>query len=259
MRKKLVIFLTVIMIMNTLKINIYSSNVGYSWYCLREKENKRPRLPEEFSFIYDAGCVWLDNRVSDNDEKKIAYLTFDAGYENGNIEKILDVLKDRNVTAAFFILINLIQSNPDLVKRMSAEGHCVCNHTAKHRDMSKVDNINDFSSELEILNTAYRNLTGQEIEKYYRPPEGRFSKQNLEYAQELGYSTVFWSFAYADWDNANQPSCQNAKKKILDNVHNGVVILLHPTSSTNAKILGDVIDEMRILGYEFGTLDQLCG
>ncbi|MGM9642393.1 MAG: polysaccharide deacetylase family protein [Eubacteriales bacterium] len=213
-------------------------------------------MPSEFSFIRDYDGAWI-NSSGRSEGKKTVYLTFDAGYENGNVAKILDVLKEKQVPAAFFILINLIESNPDLVKRMVNEGHTVCNHTAHHKDMTKITNINDFENELEGLNTAYKNLTGTEISKYYRPPEGKFTKSNLEFAKALGYKTVFWSFAYADWDNNCQPSEIYAKKKIMDNVHNGAVILLHPTSATNAAILGEIIDEMRIQGYEFGTLDEL--
>jgi peptidoglycan-N-acetylmuramic acid deacetylase len=189
--------------------------------------------------------------------EKIAYLTFDAGYENGNVEKILDTLKEKGVVGAFFILKNLIDRNPDLVKRMCTEGHFVCNHTASHRDVSKFKSKDELSVELNVLNEKYKNLTGEDLKKYFRPPEGRFSKESLKFAEELGYKTVFWSFAYADWDNAKQPTPEYAKKKIYDNIHNGCVLLLHPTSSVNAEILGEVIDHMRNEGYTFGTLDDL--
>ena len=115
----------------------------------------------------------------------------------------------------------------------------------------------DFRAELERLENVYREITGRELSKYFRPPEGRFNRQTLEWASEFGYKTVFWSFAYADWDNGKQMNESAAKKKILDNIHNGAVILLHPTSSTNAAILGDVIDELKSQGYTFGTLDDL--
>ena len=124
--------------------------------------------------------------------------------------------------------------------------------------MSKITDFEKFSLELQKLNESYKELTGENLKTYYRPPEGRFSLQNLSFASACGYKTVFWSFAYADWDNAKQPSAEFAKKKILDNVHNGCVMLLHPTSAVNAQILGEVIDIMRSEGYEFGTLDDLC-
>lgn len=229
----------------------------YSWYCVRESENKQPQLPSEFSFIEKQNVLWLNTAQKDNTAEKKVYLTFDAGYENGNIEKILNILKEKKVVGAFFILENLINRNPELVLRMSNEGHWVCNHTAHHKDMSMINDITIFEKELNDLNDAYEELTGKSIKKYYRPPEGKFSLLNLKYASKLGYQTVFWSFAYADWDNAKQPSNEYAKKKIIENIHNGAVILLHPTSKTNAAILGELIDEIRSLGYDFGTLDQL--
>lgn len=191
--------------------------------------------------------------------KPVIYLTFDAGYENGNVVKILDTLKEKNVRGAFFILGNLVTSSTELVKRMGDEGHLVCNHTYRHRDMSKFTDKAEFAAELASLEEAYRKATGRELSKYYRPPEGRFSERNLEFAADLGYSTIFWSFAYADWDNNKQPAEDYAMQKIMSNVHNGAVILLHPTSSTNAAILARVIDTLRGEGYRFGTLDELCG
>ncbi len=229
----------------------------YSWYCKREKDNKMPPLPEEFSFISLYDGYWIDNSRTDESDEKVAYLTFDAGYENGNISRILDTLKEKQVSGAFFILLNMVENEPELVMRMVNEGHTVCNHTAHHKDMSKVRDSDAFGSELKTLSDAFSDLTGQSLSKFYRPPEGRFSAENLECAKSLGYKTIFWSFAYADWDNQKQMSQQSAKKKILDNIHNGAVLLLHPTSKTNADILGEVIDEMKREGYRFGTLDEL--
>ena len=229
----------------------------YSWYCKRNIDNLQPDLAGEFGFINNYDALWLNTSRNDNDNNRIAYLTFDAGYENGNIARILDVLKKKEVKGAFFILENLINSNPELVLRMQREGHLVCNHTAHHKDMSKIVNIDAFAEELSALESSYQNLTGCEISHFYRPPEGRFSEENLKFAESLGYCTVFWSFAYADWDNNKQPSKEYAIKKVLDNMHNGAVLLLHPTSATNATILGTIIDEMRNNGYEFGTLEEL--
>ncbi|MDD6259947.1 MAG: polysaccharide deacetylase family protein [Clostridiales bacterium] len=232
---------------------------AYNWYCIRTPGNKRPPCPAEMSFVDKLGGFYIDKNKTDSDTDKVVYLTFDAGYENGNVEKILDTLKDKEVTGAFFVLGNLVTSNTDLVKRMADEGHLVCNHTYHHRDMSKYTDKAEFALELTSLEDAYRKLTGREMSKYYRPPEGRFTEQNLKFAQEMGYSTVFWSFAYADWDNNKQPSAEYALKKILSNVHNGAVILLHPTSSTNAEIMPQLIDSLKSSGYRFGTLDELCG
>lgn len=242
-----------------LSVGITSGAEGqvYSWYCKRQSNHLRPSCPGEMTFISKYDCVWIDSARTDTEEDKVVYLTFDAGYENGNVEKILDVLKENNVTGAFFILSNLIRRNPELVRRMADEGHTVCNHTSSHRDMSKVTDRNEFAGELSKLEIEYYECTGREIGKYYRPPEGKFTEQNLSDAQSLGYKTVFWSLAYADWDNNRQMNPADAKKKILDNIHNGAIILLHPTSATNAAIMGDVIAVLKKEGYRFGSLDEL--
>lgn len=190
-------------------------------------------------------------------DDKVIYLTFDAGYENGNVEKILDALKDHNATGAFFVLDNIIMRNPDLVKRMSDEGHLVCNHTAKHHDMTKITSKDQFAKELKTLEDAYFELTGRDMAKFYRPPEGRFSEQNLKFAKELGYKTVFWSFAYADWDNNKQPDEAKSIEKVLSHTHNGEIILLHPTSATNAAIMDRLLTEWENQGYRFGSLSEL--
>ena len=191
-----------------------------------------------------------------NTDEKVIYLTFDAGYENGNVAKILDVMQKEGVTGAFFVLSHLVEKTPDLIRRMVTEGHLVCNHTARHKDMSGLDEVS-FMKELTDLETLYAQTVGGEMAKYYRPPEGKFSRTNLEIAQKNGYKTVFWSFAYPDWDNNRQMTPEKAKGIILDNVHNGEVMLLHPTSATNAAILGDVIRTLKTQGYRFGTLDEL--
>jgi peptidoglycan-N-acetylmuramic acid deacetylase len=237
--------------------DVKDMSTSYSWYCKREKDNKQPTLPPEFSFISLYDGYWIDNSAKDTSANKVAYLTFDAGYENGNVSRILDTLKEKEVCGAFFILLNLVENEPALVRRMVDEGHTVCNHTAHHKDMTKIRDSDAFGGELSALGEAFEKLTGTSLSKYYRPPEGRFSPENLECARALGYKTIFWSFAYADWDNNKQMSREAAKKKILDNIHNGAVLLLHPTSKTNADILGEVIDEMKKEGYRFGTLDEL--
>jgi peptidoglycan-N-acetylmuramic acid deacetylase len=140
---------------------------------------------------------------------------------------------------------------------MNNDGHLICNHTAKHKDMSRITEKSTFKAELEKLENIYRNATGKEMAKIYRPPEGRFSELNLKHATELGYKTVFWSFAYADWDNKNQMSQEEAIERILDCVHNGAIILLHPTSTTNADIMSRLIRELKGQGYRFETLDNL--
>ena len=226
----------------------------HNWYCKRTQDHSQPPIGSDLAFIEKYGAVYLDKKAKND---KVIYLTFDAGYENGNVEKILDVMKENGVKGAFFILDNLITRNPDLVKRMSDEGHLVCNHTTRHPDMSKITDRNCFREQLEGLEIHYKELTGKDIAPYYRPPEGRFSERNLKYAKDLGYKTVFWSFAYADWDNKHQMSEDKALDKILANVHNGEIMLLHPTSSTNAAIMDRLIKTLKSQGYRFETLDKI--
>ena len=189
--------------------------------------------------------------------EKVLYLTFDAGYENGCTAKILDTLKEKQVPAAFFLVGNYIQRSPDLVRRMVAEGHTVGNHTMHHYDMSRLSDKAAFSKELTDLETLYKETVGQELPKYYRPPQGIYSEENLKMAQELGYQTVFWSLAYVDWNNDAQPTKETAFAKLLPRTHNGAVVLLHSTSKTNAEILGELIDKWKAMGYRFGTLEEL--
>ena len=227
------------------------------WYCVRAKNHLQPRADAALTFVESYGGYYIDHRHAAPDaEEKVVYLTFDAGYENGNVERVLDTLKAAEVPGAFFILGNLPESEPELVRRMAAEGHLVCNHTFTHKDMTG-KNVSLLEGELGRLESACRNLCGVEVAKFFRPPEGRFDRGMLTEAQRLGYKTVFWSFAYADWDNKKQPEPATAKQKILDNIHNGAVILLHPTSSTNAAILGEVIAVLKAEGYRFGTLFEL--
>ena len=225
------------------------------WY-IKRNGNSRPILSEEQMVIYKYSGTYIDRSVSDNSDDKRLYLTFDAGYENGNIERILDVLKKEDVPAAFFVLDNIILKNTDLIIRMVDEGHLVCNHTKNHKDLTKLskDEIERCVLDLEKI---YTEKTGRELSKYFRFPEGRYSCEALAKVQSLGYKTVFWSFAYDDWDNARQPRPERAIKKILANTHNGAVILLHPTSKTNADIMEALIGEWKAEGYRFCSLDEL--
>ena len=187
----------------------------------------------------------------------VIYLTFDAGYENGATEKILDTLKEKQVSAAFFLVGNYLQRNADLVRRMVSEGHIVGNHTMNHPDMASITDPEAFARELQGLEDLYREVTGQELPKYYRPPQGIYSRENLQLAKDLGYRTVFWSLAYVDWNNDAQPSREYALEKLIPRTHKGAIVLLHSTSSTNGEILGELIDTWTEMGYRFGTLDEL--
>lgn len=189
--------------------------------------------------------------------EKVLYLTFDAGYENGCTAKILDTLKKQEVPAIFFLVGNYIEKNADLVRRMVEEGHIVANHTMHHYDMSKLTDKAAFARELQDLEALYKQTTGQEMPKYYRPPQGIYSEENLKMAKELGYKTVFWSLAYVDWNNDAQPTKEQAFSKLLPRTHNGAVVLLHSTSQTNAEILDELLTKWKEQGYRFGTVEEL--
>lgn len=232
---------------------------GTGWYCTRAKEHRQPTADPALREVERYGGYYIDHAHADpRAADKVLYLTFDAGYENGNVARVLDTLAAEGVPGAFFVLGHLAEDQPALVARMAAERHLVCNHTYGHPNLCGAE-ASRIEEELTRLETACRERAGVEVAKYFRPPEGCFDIPLLQKASELGYKTVFWSFAYADWDNARQPDPTAAKKKILDNLHNGGVILLHPTSATNAAILGDVIREAKAQGYRFGTLDELTG
>lgn len=201
----------------------------------------------------------LDGAYIGDTSEKVIYLTFDAGYENGCTEQILDVLKKHQVPAAFFLVGNYIEKNADLVRRMVEDGHIVGNHTMHHPDMSKLTDPAAFAKELTDLEDLFRETTGQEMAKYYRPPQGIYSEDNLKQAQHLGYKTVFWSLAYLDWNNDAQPTAREAFDKLIPRIHNGAVVLLHSTSRTNAEILDELLTQWKDMGYRFGTLDELFG
>lgn len=194
--------------------------------------------------------------AEDTDEK-VLYLTFDAGFENGNTPAILDALKKHNVSATFFVVGTYIENNPDLIKRMAAEGHTVGNHTYHHPDMSQIATKEAFEKELRDVETPYKEITGEEMTKFYRPPQGKYSETNLQMAKELGYQTFFWSLAYVDWYENDQPTKEEAFDKLLGRIHPGAIVLLHSTSKTNSEILDELLTKWEEMGYTFKTLNQL--
>ena len=189
--------------------------------------------------------------------QKVIYLTFDCGYENGCTEKILDALKKHRAPAAFFVVGHMIESAPDIVRRMAAEGHIVGNHTFHHPDMSSISDQSAFQQELDALAALYKETTGQDLSRFYRPPPGKYSVDNLKQAQALGYRTIFWSLAYVDWYADDQPTPEQAYAKLLPRIHDGAIVLLHSTSSTNADILDELLTKWEDMGYQFASLDQL--
>lgn len=222
-----------------------------SWYTMPKKDGTRPDMSCEISLLekYNAYCI--------GEDEKVLYLTFDAGYSNENVLSILNTLKEKNVKASFFLNGGIFKYESDAVLEMSNGGHCICNHTENHKSMDKVTDENEYRYEIEKIEERYKNLTGKELTKCIRPPKGEYNEESVKRNFELGYKTVFWSVAYADWDNNKQPSEEYAIKTLTERIHNGAIILLHPTSGTNAKILGTLIDKWTEMGYTFKTVDML--
>ncbi|QGU95927.1 delta-lactam-biosynthetic de-N-acetylase [Clostridium bovifaecis] len=225
----------------------------YNWYFKHIKNGEPPQAPPETSYFASKYGTYYIGDTS----KKVLYLTFDEGYENGYTAPILDVLKKHNVKAAFFVVKPYITSNPELIKRMVDEGHLVCNHSNHHPSMASIVDQDKFNKELSDVEEAFEEVTGKKMPRYFRPPMGKYSERSLQYTQAYGYKTIFWSFAYADWKPKEQPSHDFAKKRILDRTHNGGIILLHAVSKTNAEILDSLITEWKNQGYELKTLDEL--
>lgn len=199
----------------------------------------------------------FDAYYAQNTTEKVLYLTFDAGFENGNTPIILDALKKHNAPATFFVVGTYIESNPDLIMRMEKEGHIVGNHTYHHPDMTKLSSLSAFEKELKDVENAYNNVTGKEMTKFYRPPQGKYNENNLQMAKELGYHTFFWSLAYVDWQENNQPTKEEAFDKLLTRVHPGAIVLLHSTSKTNGEILDELLTKWEEMGYQFKSLDTI--
>lgn len=189
--------------------------------------------------------------------KKILYLTFDCGYENGNTPQILDALKKHGAPATFFVVGTYIESNPELIKRMISEGHTVGNHTWHHPDMAQISAMEIFQKELTDVEDAYKEVTGEEMTKFYRPPQGKYSESNLKNAQQLGYQTFFWSLAYVDWYENDQPTKEEAFDKLIGRIHPGAIVLLHNTSRTNAEILDELLGKWEEMGYQIRALAEL--
>lgn len=194
--------------------------------------------------------------LKESDEKTI-YITFDAGFENGNTEPILDALKKHNAKATFFVVGHYLETAPELIKRMCAEGHTVGNHTYNHPDMSAISNMESFQKEIKEVEEKYKEITGEEMVKFYRPPQGKYSLENLQMAKDMGYHTFFWSLAYVDWYQDKQPAKEEAFEKLVPRIHPGSIVLLHSTSSTNAEILDELLTKWEEMGYTFGRLEEL--
>ena len=234
------------------KENVQTSAPSSSWGLSFQEEGKRPVGNATIEELSQYNTFYAE----DTEEKKI-YLTFDAGYENGNTSPILDALKKHQAPATFFVVGNFISENKNLIKRMETEGHIIGNHTMTHPDMSHISTQEAFRKELSGVESIYKEITGKEMTRFYRPPQGIYSTLNLSMAKEMGYHTFFWSLAYVDWYQDNQPDPQEAITKLTKRIHPGAIVLLHSTSSTNAQILDELLGKWEEMGYSFHSLTEL--
>ena len=246
------IVLTAMCIMPQAQTVASTPETEYNWYFKQTEEGKQPIVCDNVDFLDKYDLIYMDDEA----DKKIC-ITFDMGYENGYTEKILDTLKKHDAKAAFFVTGHYLDSNPDIIKRMADEGHLVCNHTDKHADLTKISDKEEFAKQVDGLAQRYREITGEDMPKYLRPPEGKYSERELQMSEELGYTNVFWSFAYKDWLVDDQPSPEEAKKKIISRTHNGMVALFHATSKTNCDILDDVLTQWENMGYTVCPISEL--
>lgn len=226
-----------------------------SWYYLPKTDGTPSGEPKDIVNLINK----YDGYYLGDTSRKVIYLTFDEGYENGYTSKILDVLKANDVKAAFFVTKSYIANNPALVRRMADEGHLVCNHSSTHPSMPLVALKGKavFDKEFQDTEAAYSAATGKTLAPFFRPPEGNYSELSLFYTKQLGYKTIFWSFAYSDWDTAKQPAEADAIALLRVRTHNGGIFLLHAVSKTNSDILDTVLNDWKSKGFEFGSLEEL--
>lgn len=218
---------------------------------LKKNKGTAPDVPESITKILDSF-----NSVYISKEAKTLYLTFDEGYENGYTAQILDTLKQTNTPAAFFITGDYLKKEPELVLRMVNEGHIIGNHTQNHPSMPSVADAASLANEITALDDAFFELTGTHMH-YIRPPKGEFSERTLAISKDLGYKSIFWSFAYADWERNSIKGAQYAYDSIMPYLHDGAILLLHAVSSDNANALPQIIADAHANGYSFKSLDEL--
>lgn len=225
------------------------SNVMYGWG-LKKNVNAPPEIPESIVKLTEKYGAYYIDKVP-----KSLYLTFDEGYENGYTAKILDVLKENEVPAAFFVTGPYLKKETELVKRMVDEGHIVGNHSVNHPSLPSVTDDEKLKKEITDLNDEFKSKFGKDM-KYLRAPRGEYSERTLAITRDLGYTNVFWSFAYKDWDVNNQKGTDYAYDEIKKGVHDGAVLLLHAVSKDNANILDRIIKDLKNEGYVFKSLDE---
>lgn len=217
------------------------------------RKNKNHQVPEIGKYQEEIDGT---NSFYVGPDEKSVYLTFDAGYDNDNLPKILDTLQEKNVKASFFITGDFVKRFSSLTKRIVDEGHLVCNHSYAHKNIMTLS-LSDLEKDLTKLEDEFYLLTGTKMAKYFRPPEGLFNRTSLLNVKSLGFKTIFWSIAYVDWNQNEQKGVDYCVKTIMDNLHNGAIILMHSVSRSNQEALPIVIDKITQEGYTFKTVDEI--
>jgi peptidoglycan-N-acetylmuramic acid deacetylase len=227
------------------------SNTKKGWGLKVNSSHQQPEMPSSITATLNKyNSYWIGSP-----NEKVVYLTFDEGYENGYSNRILDILKANNVKAAFFITGHYLKSQPELVKRMSDEGHIIGNHTDTHPSLPEVSD-EQIKKELQVVESGYKQITGQENMKYLRPPKGEYSERTLALTKDLGYHNIFWSMALVDWVPM-KGGPQEAYDHVINNLHNGALILLHAVSKDDTEALDRIIKDTKEQGYVFKSLDEL--
>lgn len=244
-------FLSIIIMFTMFFTTSYLSLNAYGFGFTKNNNHQVPEIGKYKSILENTNSYY----VGDTDKKEI-YLTFDAGYDNGELPKILDILNEKNIKASFFLTGDFVKRFPELTIRMTHEGHTICNHTYNHKNITKLSK-EELQVELTKLEESYFNLTGHRMVKYFRPPEGEFDEISLKNINSLGYKTVFWSSAYCDWNESGQKSVDYTIDVYMNNLHNGAILLMHSVSSSNREALPTIIDEVLSLGYTFKTVTSL--
>ncbi len=228
------------------------SNEKKGWWIKRKENNEQSEAQNEIDLAkYDA--FYVDTKHKD---KKVMYLTFDCGYDNGYTEPMLDILKKHKAYAIFFVTQTYIRDNVEIVKRMKKEGHLVGNHTVKHKSMPDLSE-RDIKEELITCADYCKEATGYEMDPYVRPPMGEYSERTLQICKNLGYKTVFWSMAYLDYEVDNQPGSDFVIDHFEKYYHNGAIPLLHNVSKSNAEALDTVLTNLEKKGFTFENVDKI--
>lgn len=221
------------------------------WGYKKGEDNQPPEVGKYKDILEKHQAFYLDPSGD-----KYIYLTFDNGYEAGFTEQILNVLQDKNVPATFFLTGHYVEDQPDLVRRMLKDGHIVGNHSDGHRDFTAISK-EEFTDDVTKLTKKIKEVDKSAAVQYIRPPKGTFNDESLSWANELGYTHIFWSVAFVDWNEGSEKGWEHAYDQVMDQIHPGAIVLMHTVSKDNADALSHLIDDLRGKGYTFKSLDHL--